>query len=234
MSQPRLQMLLRQLEDERSKRVIFVSHCVLNENTRYLGGAFRPGGVDELVDRFQQEGLGISQMRCPEQRAWGGILKRYVLPLYGSRGTFLYRWRHLLLPLFLWYTRRIYWRLAREVVRDIEDYVQSGFEVVGIVGVGGSPSCGVCTTLDLGRSIEVIAGCPLARIERRMINEESIAACLIEGEGLFIEAIRRQLKRKHLPIRFYEHELLAEIRGQPIQLRARTVQGHNDEPSNLL
>jgi hypothetical protein len=33
MSQPRLQMLLKQLEDERSKRVIFVSHCVLNENT---------------------------------------------------------------------------------------------------------------------------------------------------------------------------------------------------------
>jgi len=164
-------------------------------------------------------------MRCPEQRAWGGILKRYVLPLYGSRDSLLYRWRHLLLPLFLWYTRRIYWRMAREVVRDIEDYMRSGFEVVGIVSVGGSPSCGVCTTLDLGRSIEVIAGCPFAEIERHRLNEESIVACLIEGEGLFIEAIRRQLKRKHLPIRFYEHELLTEIRGQPIHLRARTVQG---------
>ncbi len=62
-------VLFEQLIDERSKRVIFVSHCLLNENTRYLGGAFRPGCMDELVDSFQQEGLGICQMHCPEQRA---------------------------------------------------------------------------------------------------------------------------------------------------------------------
>lgn len=31
-SQPEL--LLERLKDERSKRVIFVSHCLLNENTR--------------------------------------------------------------------------------------------------------------------------------------------------------------------------------------------------------
>lgn len=136
------QLLLERLADERGKRVIFVSHCLLNENTRYLGGTFRPGGVNELVDCFQQEGLGICQMHCPVQRAWGGVLKRYLLPMYGSRGTLLYRLRRVLLPLFLGYTRWMYWRLAKEVVRDIEDYVRSGFEVVGIVGVGGS-TCGV-------------------------------------------------------------------------------------------
>jgi uncharacterized protein YbbK (DUF523 family) len=221
MNRPTPQMLLERLEDERSKRVIFVSHCLLNENTRYLGGAFRRGCVDEVVDGFQQQGLGICQMRCPEQRAWGGVLKRYVLPVYGSNGTLLYWWRHVLLPLLLWYTRWRYRRLAKEVVRDIEDYVHAGFEVVGIVGVGGSPSCGVCTRLDLRRSLEVVAGCPLARLDRHLLNEEAIAACLSEGEGLFIAAIRRRLKRKHLPIRFYEHEFLAEIRGQPIHLWAR-------------
>lgn len=84
MNQSTRQLLLKRLEDERSKRVIFVSHCLLNENTRYLGGAFRRGCVDELVDGFQQEGLGIYQMRCPEQRAWGGVLKRHLLPIYGS------------------------------------------------------------------------------------------------------------------------------------------------------
>jgi hypothetical protein len=124
------QFLMERLEDERSKRVIFVSHCLLNENTRCLGGAFRPGGVNEPVDGFQQEGLGTCQMHCPEQRAWGGVLKRFLLPMYTSRGTLPYRLRHVLLPLFLWYTR---WRcrcLAKEVVRDIEDYVHSDFEIV--------------------------------------------------------------------------------------------------------
>ena len=221
MNRPTPPMLLERLEDERSKRVIFVSHCLLNENTRYLGGAFHRGGVDELVDSFQQQGLGICQMPCPEQRAWGGVLKRYMLPVYGSNGTLLYRLRHVLLPLFIWYTRWIYGRLAKEVVRDIEDYVRSGFEVVGIVGVGGSPSCGVCTRLDLRRSFEVVAGCPLARLDRHRLNEEAIAACLIEGEGLFIAAIQRRLRRKHLTIRWYEHELLTEIREQPSRLWAR-------------
>ena len=215
------QFLLEQLEDERSKRVIFVSHCLLNENTRYLGGAFRPGGVDELVDGFQRQGLGICQMHCPEQRAWGGVLKRYLLPLYGSRGTLLYHLRHVLLPLFLWYTRWRYHRLAHEVGRDIEDDVRSGFEVAGIVGVGGSPSCGVSLALDLPRSLEVVAGCPLARLDRRVMNEEVVAACLSEGKGLFVAALQRELRRKRLSVRWYEHDLLSEIRGEPIRLRAR-------------
>jgi uncharacterized protein YbbK (DUF523 family) len=215
------QLLLERLEDKRSKRVIFVSHCLLNENTRYLGGAFWPGCLDELVDGFQREGMGICQMHCPEQRAWGGVLKRSLLPLYGSRGTLLYRLRHLLLPLFLCYTRWRYRRLAKEVVVDIEDYVRSGFEVVGIVGVGGSPSCGVCTRLDLGRSLEVIAGCPLARLDRQLMNEAAIAGCLRTGEGVFVEALQRRLRRKHLSVRWYEHDLLAEIRGQAIRLREK-------------
>lgn len=213
--------LLEKLKDERSKRVIFVSHCLLNENTRYLGGAFRPGGVDELVDDFQREGMGICQMHCPEQRAWGGVLKRSMLPIYSSRRTPLYRLRHVLLPLFLFSTRLVYRRLAKEVVRDIEDYVRSGFEVVGIVGVGGSPSCGVWNRLDLRRSLEVVAACPLARLDRSVMNEEVVAACLSEGEGLFVAAIQRELRRKRLDIRWYEHNLLNEIRGQPLRLRTK-------------
>ena len=217
------QVLLERLKDERSKRVVFVSHCLLNENTRYLGGAFRRGCVDELMDGFQQEGLGIYQMRCPEQQAWGGVLKRYVLPFYGSQGRLLYRLRHMLLPFFLWYTRWVYRRIAKEVVRDIEDNVRSGYEVVGIVGVGGSPSCGVSSTLDLQCSLEAIAGCPVATCDRRLMNEKAIAACLREGEGLFIAAIQRQLRHKRISVKWYELDLLAEIRGLPIYLRAAHI-----------
>ncbi len=126
----------------------------------------------------------------------------------------------MLLPLFLFYTRWVCRRLAIEVVRDIADYVRSGFEVVGVVGVGGSPSCGVWSTLDLRRSLEVVAGCPLARLDRRVMNEE-VVACLSEGEGLFMAAIQRELRRKHLSIRWYEHDLLSEIRRQPICLRTK-------------
>ena len=88
-------------------------------------------------------------MPCPEQRAWGGVLKRRMLRAYEARGTVLYRFRGPLLRLFVFNTRLVSWRLARHVAREIADYKRSGFTVVGIVGVGASPSCGVRTTLDI-------------------------------------------------------------------------------------
>jgi uncharacterized protein YbbK (DUF523 family) len=74
MSGSRLAVLVGRLADERGKRVVFLSHCLLNQNVRYLGGATRPGGLPEVVSALQREGLGIVQMRGPEQRAWGGVL----------------------------------------------------------------------------------------------------------------------------------------------------------------
>jgi predicted secreted protein len=207
------------LEDDRSKRVIFVSHCLLNENTRYAGGAFRSGGIDELTAVFQRAGLGIVQMRCPEQCAWGGVRKRHILAVYGSRGSLIFRLLPVLVPLFLWYTRVRYWFLAGVVARDIDDYLGSGYSVAGVVGVGGSPSCGVCTTLDLQRSLGVLASCPASALNRGIMNEQAIIECLRPGEGLFVTALRRQLRLRHRSVVWYEHELLDEIRGQPIQLR---------------
>ena len=201
------------LADERSRRVVFLSHCLLNQNTRYLGGAFRPGVVDEVVDRFRREGIGIYQMPCPEQRAWGGVLKRYTLPFYGSGAGLRVRLMQRLLPLFLWHTRRVYRRLAREVAGDIEDYARSGFEVVGVVGIAGSPSCGVCRTLDLSRSLEVVASCPLERINRQTVDE-AVGAAIREGAGMFVEELRRQLGRKGVEIPFEEHDSLAAT-GDP-------------------
>jgi hypothetical protein len=81
--------LQERLRDERNGRVAFGSHCLLTENTRYLGGAFRAGGIAELVAQLLDDGVGICQMPCPEQRAWGAVLKRWILRAYGSQGTFM-------------------------------------------------------------------------------------------------------------------------------------------------
>lgn len=131
--------------------MIFVSHCLLNQNVRYLGGAWCPGAVPEVIERFSREGAGFSQMPCPEQACWGGVMKRFILPFYGSRS----RWASRLFPLFRLYTRWWYRALARRVAAEVADYARSGFEIVGIMGVGDSPSCGVFHTLDLRRSLPV-------------------------------------------------------------------------------
>lgn len=207
-------VLTKRLEDSRGKQVAFVSHCLLNENVRYLGGAFRPGGVAEVIDDLVERGVGICQMPCPEQHAWGGVLKRHMLRAYGARGTALYRFRGPLLRLFIAYTRYVYWRLASQVAREIADYERSGFTVIGIVGVGASPSCGVRTTLDIRRSFEVMARTSPDSADRRAINRDAVVACRLAGSGLYISALKRQLRRRGLTPPLLEHDLVAEMRGQ--------------------
>ena len=52
------------------------------------------------------------------------------------------------------YSRLVYRRLARQTARRVADYRDSGLDVVGIVGVDGSPSCGVTRTMDLSRALD--------------------------------------------------------------------------------
>ncbi len=59
------------LEDRRSRKVVFLSHCLLNENTRYLGGACREGCVEEIVQLCQQRGLGNGTDALPRAACLG-------------------------------------------------------------------------------------------------------------------------------------------------------------------
>lgn len=210
----RERVMLDQLHDERGRRVMLVSHCLLNENTRYAGGATRSGAVAEVVDDLVSAGYGLHQLPCPERLAWGGVLKRHTFWLYGSKGGPWYPVRGALLRAFIWWTRLVYRRLARSVARDVADYERSGIAVAGIVGIGASPSCGVTTTLDMRASLDVVAACPAAALTRDVMNERAVLACRRAGEGLFIRALERELRRRGLKIPAFEHDLAAELRGQ--------------------
>jgi predicted secreted protein len=206
------QDVLRQvLSDARSGQVVFVSHCMLNQNVRYLGGATQPGAVAEVVARLQRTRVGIVQMPCPEQRAWGGVDKRYTMPAYGAYQTRFRRLRRPASWLFLLYTRLAYRRLAGQVARDIGDYVRSGQSVQAVVGVGASPSCGVRTTLDLKGVLDTVAGCDPAQLNTDDFNRRVIVAHARPGQGMFVAALRRQLRRRGLDVPFDEHDLIAEI-----------------------
>ena len=215
-------VLVDRLADGRSRKVVFVSHCLLNENARYLGGAFHPGAVPEIAGLLDA-GIGIHQLPCPEVRAWGGILKPRMLRAYGVASTPLYRLRRPLLTLFIWWTRLRFSRLARQVIRDIEDYRAAGITVLGVIGVDASPSCGVTTTLDLRRSFEVAATCPLIRIDRRIVNERVVSGCRVAGEGLFIRALRRRLRARGIDLPLIGFDLIAEMHGEPQRLRVPGV-----------
>jgi predicted secreted protein len=200
-------LLVKRLRDRRGKRVVFLSHCILNENTRYLGGACRQGCVREILQQCLDKGIGIVQMPCPEQAAWGGVLKRRLLALYGAK-----RVPRALLPIALRYTRFVYRRLARSVAAQLEDYVASGFSVLGIVGIDGSPSCGVRKTLDLRGAMRTIL-----RLEPNTISVEQqnslVRSNAQSGRGIFVEELERDLKRRGLQIPLLAHDLFDELDG---------------------
>ena len=193
---------------------MFLSHCLLNANTRYLGGAGRQGSVAEIVQPCLEHGIGIVQLPCPEEHAWGGVLKRWLLGFYGADASLSFRLRAILFPLMVFYTRHVYRRLARQVANQIQDYLASGFEVLGVIGVDGSPSCGVQKTMNLehafvqvGRLQPVATAADVNAIVRRNA---------IGGRGLFVALLEEELRRRSLNVPFAAHNLMAELEGRRV------------------
>jgi uncharacterized protein YbbK (DUF523 family) len=202
-----------QIRDRRSGRVVFLAHCLLNENTRYLGGAVRGGAVREIVQQCLDLDIGIVQLPCPEQHAWGGVLKRWLLLVYGWQGTLLFRLRRILVPLALWHTRRIYRKLARNTAAQIDDYQKSGFTVLGVVGVDGSPSCGVGKSLDIEKVVEA-----LGLLDHRTVMAHDVNAIIVNsaiaGRGLYMDFLKGELDRRGIKTEFTAHNLIGELEGK--------------------
>jgi predicted secreted protein len=115
--------------------VAFVAHCLLNQNSKTIGGAYCPGIYSPLVDVLRKEGWRIEQMPCPEL-AFTGLNRFWAVREQYDTSAF----------------RRHCRRLASAVVGLIEHHVREGREVV-LVGIEGSPSMGVCiTSLDPKRA----------------------------------------------------------------------------------
>ncbi len=209
----KLYTLTQRLEDSRSKKVVFLSHCILNENTRYLGGACTGGCVREIIEQCLAKEVGMVQMPCPEQHAWGGVMKRLLLVTYGTKGTLMYQLYRILLPLMLIYTKFIYQRLAKQTAKQIRDYIASGYSVIGVVGIDGSPSCGVVKTLEVCKSFDLIANVNVELITVECMNTIT-RQCLKDGQGLFITTLQKELEKRQIEVPFLGHDLIAELDGK--------------------
>jgi predicted secreted protein len=113
-------------QDVRSHKVVVLAHCVLNQNSRVEGLARYPAVVKEVVDFLIKHDIGIVQMPCPEISYMGSVRKIRTKEQYDTL-----RFRSL--------CRQI----ACSTVRLIQEYLHNGVRVLAVLGVEGSPSCGV-------------------------------------------------------------------------------------------
>ena len=206
--QRRYAKLREALQDERSGRVVFLSHCLLNQNTRYLGGAVCPGVVAKAITPYVTGGTGIVQLPCPEQRVWGGVLKTRLLWVLDHR--WIAQMGAPLASAVRRYVRLRYARLAKTVAEDVGDYLGAGFGVTGIVGIAGSPSCGAGSTIDLPMALAGIGHCRRAPVTRGWLNDDVIGPAQCAGDGWFVEALRCELERRRLPVPITEVRLPLE------------------------
>lgn len=110
----------------RSGTFLVVAHCLLNANAKVKGLAPFRGAMNEVILPFLEIGAGLLQLPCPEctflgMCRWGMTAEQYDVPAFRAHGR----------------------KLLKPVVYQIEDALATGYKVLGVLGVEGSPSCGV-------------------------------------------------------------------------------------------
>ncbi len=155
-SLPTKNRVRREFDKIRSGKVVYAAHCMLNQNARITTAADFPAMFEPLVDWLKAQKIGIIQMPCPELRVLG--LGRVTVRegLETAEGH-----KHL-------------HELIDDLIFEIKEYQFQGFDVVGILGKEGSPSCGVTQTWLDGRHQE--------------------------GVGVFIRLFRERLARENLGV----------------------------------
>jgi len=184
-------------EDRRSKKVVAVSHCILNINNKFLGVADVPGSYTDLLCPIMQEGIGIFQMPCPEVMGWGGVLRTRLLEYENLDRDKLHEvewikeYPELAAKWALWTADRF------------EDYTTADYEILGIIHVADSPTCG----LD---NISPFPQCHMEMMEQgvsfdnlifdeifpTLESPEEMAARGASGTGAFVGRLRDELAKR--------------------------------------
>jgi len=124
--------------DGRSKKLVFVAHCMLNQNARDAGTAEFPAMMKPLLDALATMNISVVQLPCPELMVLGLGRARDTSPLETIRERLESAESHVRLGC-----------LIDQIVYQIKEYNAQGFRIIGILGKNGSPTCGVRTTRHL-------------------------------------------------------------------------------------
>lgn len=165
------------------KKILVVSHCILNTASKVEMDAAELAEEDrlrlELLRLCLTQGVQLLQMPCPEfnlygSQRWGVVKNQLAHPHYINES------KKMLAPIFM----------------QLEEYLAypADFEVMGIVSVEGSPSCGYKLTC-AGTGWKGEIGCDPQRIAAIQGQLEMVAE-----PGVFMEVISTELQARHLTV----------------------------------
>ncbi len=162
----------------RSKKIILLSHCILNSNAKVYALANYKGCFSELITPLCDKGYGILQLPCPEMltcgvNRWGMVKEQYEAPIYKEQ------YKKMLLP----------------IINQIIDYKNNGYEIKACIGIDGSPNCGIKKTCRANWKGEIDKSFDLEK------NLNSLQ--MVNEAGVFMEVFFELLKKNNLEISFF-------------------------------
>ncbi len=157
--------------DNRSKKLVITSHCLLNQNSISDGTADLPSQFTGIIQLLMSQNIGIIQLPCPELLCLG--LDRQDKE--GANRELLQENSRIRNLLQQKKCRKLLQTKAEELAYQIEQYLHYDFKIFGIIGVNRSPSCGIETT--------------------------SLDGAEQPGKGVFMEIIFAELQKRNLSIK---------------------------------
>lgn len=162
------------------KKIIFAAHCILNTASKVVMYNQEEMDAEEaLRKQFLRQAIDndihIIQLPCPE------------FTLYGAK-----RWGHVSDQFDNVFFRSHCRELLTPILRQLREYLANGdrFEVLGFVGVDGSPSCGVDYTCK---------GDWYGSFESRTDLAQTLATCrLAPGAGVLMDVLKQMLAAEGL------------------------------------
>ena len=145
-------------------------HCVLNANAKIHPLAAAPGVFTDAVMPLVDSGCGLSQLPCPEtaylgMNRWGMTREQYDHRSYRAHCR----------------------KILEAPLAQLAAFKQAGYAFVGLVGMDGSPNCGVTMTCEGYTGGEITPAGETART----------AASLryVPGKGVFMAELLECLHR---------------------------------------
>lgn len=163
----------------RSKKIAIISHCIINQNSVVKGEYKDINIFFPFIKKLFEENIGILQLPCPETECYG-----------------LRRWGHVKEQFNNCGYRKYIEKIVNSFVDIIKEYINNEYEIVGIYGIAGSPSCGVNLTCSANWEGEISLYKDKEDIVSRikMINES----------GIFMEIFKSVLDKNKINIPFYD------------------------------
>lgn len=113
--------------DKREKRIVFLCHCILNQNTVVEPLARAKGGYNQIISEISKRDIGIHQMICPEFEFLGPSRKPMNYDEYDALEGY----------------RQKCQKEALKVYENMKKYLDSDYKIIGIIGINESPTCSI-------------------------------------------------------------------------------------------